>query len=114
MAEPDLQQRDQESAEQLAFELKKTKERQKKLEEALYEVFPLETYIQARPDVEKTFDGESQRIVEHFVQTGINEIDIKAESQKNKLGHLNQQFYSTFHTILIHSISLQYINIFQR
>ena len=86
VAEPDLQQRDQESAEQLAFELKKTKERQKKLEEALYEVFPLETYIQARPDVEKTFDGESQKIVEHFVQTGINEIDIKAESQKNKLG----------------------------
>ena len=32
VAEPDdLQQRDQESAEQLAFELKKTKERQKKL-----------------------------------------------------------------------------------
>ena len=86
VAEPDLQQRDQESAEQLAFELKKTKERQKKLEEALYEVFPLETYIQARPDVEKTYDGESQKIVEHFVQTGINEIDIKAESQKNKLG----------------------------
>ena len=86
VAEPDLQQRDQESTEQLAFELKKTKERQKKLEAALYEVFPLETYIQARPDVEKTFDGESQKIIEHFVRTGINEIDIKAESQKHKLG----------------------------
>ena len=86
VAEPDLQQRDQESAKQLAFELKKTKEWQKKLEEALCEVFPLETYIQARPDVEKTFNGESQKIIEHFVQTGINEIDIKAEGQKNKLG----------------------------
>ena len=86
VAEPDLQQRDQESAKQLAFELKKTKEWQKKLEEALCEVFPLETYIQARPDVEKTFDGESQKIIEHFVRTGIKEIDIKAESQKHKLG----------------------------
>ena len=86
VAEPDLQQRDQESAKELAFELKKTKEWQKKLEEALCEVFPLETYIQARPDVEKTFDGESQKIIEHFVRTGINEIDIKAESQKHKLG----------------------------
>ena len=86
VAEPDLQQRDQESAKQLAFELKKTKEWQKKLEEALCEVFPLETYIQARPDVEKTFDGESQKIIEHFVRTGINEIDIKAASQKHKLG----------------------------
>ena len=86
VAEPDLQQRDQESAKQLAFELEKTKEWQKKLEEALCEVFPLETYIQARPDVEKTFDGESQKIIEHFVRTGINEIDIKAASQKHKLG----------------------------
>ena len=86
VAEPDLQQRDQESAKQLAFELKKTKEWQKKLEEALCEVFPLETYIQARPDVEKTINGESQKIIEHFVRTGIKEIDIKAESQKHKLG----------------------------
>ena len=86
VAEPDLQQHDQESAKQLAFELKKTKEWQKKLEEALCEVFPLETYIQARPDVEKTFDGESQKIIEHFVRTGINEIDIKEANQEHKLG----------------------------
>ena len=86
VAEPDLQQRDQESAKQLAFALKKTKEWQIKLEEALCEVFPLETYIRARPDVEKTFNGESQKIIEHFVRTGIKEIDIKAESQKHKLG----------------------------
>ena len=51
VAEPDLQQRNQESAKQLAFELKKPEEWQKKLEEALCEVFPLETDIQARPDV---------------------------------------------------------------
>ena len=86
VAKPDPQQRNQKSAEQLAFELKKIKERQEKLEEALYAVFPLETYIQARPDVEDTFDGEAHRIIEHFVRTGINEIDIKAESQKHRLG----------------------------
>lgn len=86
VAEPDLLQHDQESRKQLAFDLKKIKERQEKIEEALYAVFPLEIYIQARPDVEEAFDGEARKIIEHFVRTGINEIDIKAESQKHKLG----------------------------
>ena len=86
VAEPDLQQHDQESREQLAFELKKIKERQKKLEDALHAVFPLGIYTQARPDLEETFDGEARKIIDHFVSYGINEIDIKAESQKHKLG----------------------------
>ena len=86
MAVHDPQQPDQESAKQLAHELKRTKERQKKLEEALKAVFPLEAYRQARPDVEETFDGDAEKIIEHFVRSGVNEIDIKAEIQKHKLG----------------------------
>ena len=86
VAEPDLQQQDQEPWKQLPFELKKIKERQKKLEDALHAVFPLGVYTQARPDVEETFDGEARKIIEYFVRTGINEIDIKEESQKHKLG----------------------------
>ena len=39
VAEPDLQQRDQEAAEQLAFELKKTKERQKSLKKLYTKYF---------------------------------------------------------------------------
>ena len=44
MSEPDLQQYDQESAQLLAVELKKAREREKKLETALHAVFPLDLY----------------------------------------------------------------------
>ena len=86
MSEPDLQQYDQESAQLLAVELKKAREREKKLETALHAVFPLDLYTQVRSDIEEAFDGEASQIIEHFVREGINEIDLKEESQKYKLG----------------------------
>lgn len=69
----------------LAVELDKAKEREKKLEAALHEVFPLDLYTQVRPDVKDAFNGEPKKIIDHFIRIGINEIDIKEESKKNKL-----------------------------
>ena len=69
----------------LAVELDKAKEREKKLEAALHEVFPLDLYTQVRPDVKDAFNGEPKKIIDHFIRIGIKEIDIKEESKKNKL-----------------------------
>ena len=82
---PKFNQLDQAEASLLAIELKKTKEREKKLEAALYEVFPLDLYTQARPDVKKACHGKTKDIIEHFVRGGINEVNIKEESNKIRL-----------------------------
>ena len=63
----------------LAEELEKSREREKKLETALYEVFPIDVYTKARPDVEKSCNGKLIKILEHYVEYGIHEIDIKQE-----------------------------------
>ena len=85
VAKPNLNQQEKSAASHLAAELKKTKEREKKLEAALYESFPLDLYIQARPDIKEAYRGDPKKIIEHFVRHGINEIDIKEVSAKNKL-----------------------------
>ena len=69
----------------LVVELKKAKEREKKLEAALHEVFPLDLYIQLRPDVKEAYRGNAKMTIEHFIKTGINEINIQEEYRKNKL-----------------------------
>ena len=85
VTKPKVNQHDQAAASLLEVELKKVKEREKKLEAALYEVFPLDLYTQARPDVKEAYHGERSQIIEHFIRAGINEIDLNGESNKNKL-----------------------------
>ncbi len=60
----DFTQDDTEAASALAIELKKTKERQIKLEYALKKVFPIELYKQDRPEVEAQCEGIREKIIE--------------------------------------------------
>ena len=85
--EPKLYEHIKEAASLLAEELQKTKEREKKLEAALAEVFPIDLYNQIRPDVEDAFNGDPIQILEHYIENGINEINIKADmvSHYNKI-----------------------------
>ena len=85
VTKPKVNQHDQAAASLLAVELKKVREREKKLETALYEVFPLDLYKQARPDVNEAYHGERSQIIEHYIRAGINEIDIKEESNMIRL-----------------------------
>jgi len=77
---------DTEAGSALAIELKQAKERQKKLEYALHKSFPIELYKQARPEVEADCHGIRERIIEHFLEHDIDEIDFKEEGQKRKIG----------------------------
>jgi len=82
--EPKLYEHIKEAASLLAEELQKTRDREKKLEAALAEVFPIDLYTQIRPDVEAAFKGEQSKMLEHFIENGINEIDIKTEILKDE------------------------------
>ena len=84
--EPKLYEHIKEAASLLAEELQKTKEREKKLEAALAEVFPIDLYKQIRPDVEAAFNGDPIETLEHYIEKGINEINIKA----NMVNHNNK------------------------
>ena len=75
-----------ESAAFVANELKKAKERVKQLERGLYEVFPVEAYRMARPDVAEACDNDTYEIIEHYLAYGINELDIEKEGIKYRLG----------------------------
>jgi hypothetical protein len=77
--EPKLYEHIKEAASLMAEELQKTKEREKKLEAALAEVFPIELYKQIRPDVEAAFNGDPVQTLEHYIETGINETNIKTD-----------------------------------
>ena len=82
MTKPELYEHIKEAASLLAQELEKSREREKKLEDALKEVFPIDLYKEIRPDVQAAFDGDPNKTLEHFVENGINEIDFKAEYKK--------------------------------
>lgn len=84
--EPKLYEHIKEAASLLAEELQKTKEREKKLEAALAEVFPIDLYKQIRPDVEANFNGDPIQTLKHYIEKGINEINIKA----NMVNHNNR------------------------
>ena len=71
-------------AEVIAETLKRYKERAEKYEAALFEIFPIDAYKRARPDVE-VFEGNTSKIIEHFGEYGINEMDIQKEGIKYKL-----------------------------
>lgn len=62
----------------LAEELQYQLNRNKKLEEALEVVFPLDTYKIARPDVVKKKVNDRD-ILDHYVQRGISETDINTK-----------------------------------
>ena len=81
---PELKQHDTEEASLLAVELERSREREKKLEAALHEVFPIDVYTELRPDVEASCDGKLIEILEHFIEYGIDEIDIRKESLKRR------------------------------
>ena len=81
--EPSLYDHIKEAATLLTIELQKMKERQQQLESALQEVFPLDLYKTIRPDVAEIYEGDSKKIIDHFVDHGIKEINIKEESLKN-------------------------------
>ena len=83
---PEPFQDDREADSELVSELKQAKERQTKLEEALYQSFPIELYKQARPDVEASCKGEYKKIIEQYIEHDINEIDFSKERHKKKLG----------------------------
>ena len=68
----------------MEVELLKMKIREKKLEAALHEIFPIDVYTKARPDVEKSCNGKLINILEHYVEYGIHEIDIKREILKQR------------------------------
>ena len=82
----DFSQDDTKAASALAIELKKAKERQVQLEYALKKVFPIEKYKQARPEVEAQCEGIREKIIEHFIEYDVNEIDFQKEGEKIKLG----------------------------
>ena len=46
----------------LRDELKKSREREKKLEAALHEIFPIDVYTKAMPDIEKSCNGKLIKI----------------------------------------------------
>ena len=68
----------------LEVELKRMRAREKKLEAALQEVFPLDLYTESRPDIKARCEGRRSDIIEYFVEHGINEIDIKKEGFKTQ------------------------------
>ena len=83
---PDLYPHEKETPSLLVDELQKTKDREKKLEAALLEVFPIDLYTQALPHIDADCDGEIKKIVEHYIEHGINKVDIKKERLTRKLG----------------------------
>ena len=74
----------------LEIELEEAREREKRLKTALHEVFPIDLYTRLRPDVESCSNGDVGKIVEHYVEHGINEIEIKKEILNNQLGLYEQ------------------------
>lgn len=69
------------SADLISLELKETREREKKLEKALLEVFPINLYRQVKelPDV---YDDD-QKVIDHFVNHGIKELNFKEIIKQN-------------------------------
>ncbi|MDA7436872.1 sulfotransferase family protein [Synechococcus sp. AH-601-B19] len=63
----------------LGSELEVVLHKKRKLETALRQVFPLELYKTVRPDVAHKLVSE-ENIIDHFVEKGINEIDINAKT----------------------------------
>ena len=75
MNKPDSYSNNKQSADSISLELKKSIEREKKLEKALFEVFPVDLYrqVKALPD---EYDDDS-KVIDHFVNYGIKEMNLK-------------------------------------
>ena len=79
MIKPELYQHIQKAASLLAIELESVRKRQKKLEIALDKVFPINRYKKLRPDVTDALGENRTSIIEHFVEHGINETNLRDE-----------------------------------
>ena len=77
----------------LAAELESSKNNEKQLIDGLRAIFPFSLYISLRPDVDRAFNGDRERILYHFLQKGINEINLNNELQKfqHELKYKNDQ-----------------------
>ena len=80
MEEKNLYRQLEKAAELLSLELKKSREREQKLEYALKEIFPMNLYKQIRKDVAKAFEKDSD-IIEHFVQHAAREFNFKSRAE---------------------------------
>lgn len=67
----------------LALDLQASRERLKLLERALEEVFPFEAYKLLRPDVENAFQNDKNKLLEHYLDWGINEMSLMEEVDRN-------------------------------
>lgn len=56
-------------------------ERIKSLEFALEKSFPIELYSLTRPDVAKWAENDKEKIIDHYIRRGINEIDIQSHTE---------------------------------
>ena len=83
-----------EAASLLALELQASRERLKLFERALEEVFPFDAYKILRPDLEKAYQNDRNKILEHYIIHGINEINLKEEIDRN-YGFLSRKMASS-------------------
>ena len=69
MTTPKSSKNDKSATSILAAELERAKKREKKLEAALHEVFPVDLYTQVRPDVKEAYHGEPKKTT---ISTNLN------------------------------------------
>ena len=74
------------SIDSISRELKESKEQGEKLKKALLEVFPVNLYKQVK-ELPETYN-EDQKVIDHFVNHGIDEINFK-EIIKENINYLN-------------------------
>ena len=67
----------------LAKELQTLTEKNEKLENALEEIFPIELYKSIRQDVVKSIGDSKRTLVNHFINNGIKEINLRSEISKS-------------------------------
>ena len=67
----------------LAKELQTLTEKNEKLENALEEIFPIELYKSIRQDVVKSIGDSKKTLINHFINSGINEINLRREISKS-------------------------------
>ena len=83
MEKPVLYEHLQEAALLLAQELERSRAREKQLIAGLEQVFPAYLYKRLRPDVAEAFDGDVPKLIQHFIEYGINEVDLRQEVLDN-------------------------------
>ena len=84
MTDKDIQtQKLQQALTLLAKELQALTEKNEKLENALQEIFPIELYKSIRQDVVKSIGDSQSTLINHFINNGIKEINLRSEMSKS-------------------------------